>query len=753
MKRLLIATAVASVIYSPIALSRDSRLEEVVVRASFVDPSAEAKPVHVVGAETLEAEPTQSIGELLDNLPGVSSTDFGVGVGHPVIRGLSGTRVRVLQNNMVIRDVAGLGPDHPIDIDLNGVEQVEVVLGAAAMLYANGASGGVINVVDSTIATTDFTEQSLDLGYESQSVNDGSGFSGNWSGNVGGLNFSAAYKQFDSDNYEIPEVAVLDDGHDDHGMDELNNSDFESEVYRFGVSKTGDWGFLGASFQRAENLYGIPFHVEPEGAHGHGDDEDDHDDEGDHDDHDEHGDDHDDHDDHDEQGEERIFAKTESNTIALQGEFVIGTALLNSIGINVRDSDYELIEGHAEEEGHDDEDEGGDHDHGHGEHEQTTFINQATEVQVVFNLGGDNGSSKLVFNRVEEDQSILGSEAFMQPVSSTETMIGYFASTELAGFDIDWGARWDSVKRRGSIVEHHDEEEEEEHDDHDDHELETMGVVFDDSALSASVLLSRNLSKALTLSLGASSVSKSPSSIELFMDGAHLAVGRYEEGSVDLETERSNDLDIALDYGSDDWFARAALYRNSVKNYIYLRDELEEEHDDHDEELDHHDDDGDHYGDHGGLPLAEYQQADATFTGYELELGRTLAVAGGVLEAKVQRDQVWAEFSGGENVPRIIPARNVFALAFTKGQVRSSVELINVESQNDVSMGELPTDSFTLVNALLSYGIDLSNDRRLTLSAFGKNLTDDVARNHSSFVKQGVPLPGRNIGVTVRLSL
>ena len=70
------------------------------------------------------------------------------------------------------------------------------------------------------------------------------------------------------------------------------------------------------------------------------------------------------------------------------------------------------------------------------------------QVQVVFNLGGDNGSSKVVFNRVEEDQSILGSGAFMQPVSSTETMVGYFASTEQAGFDIDWGARWDSVKRQ-----------------------------------------------------------------------------------------------------------------------------------------------------------------------------------------------------------------------------------------------------------------------------------------------------------------
>ena len=130
MKRVLLATAVASAIYSPIALSQHSELEEVIIRASFIDPGAGAKPVHIVYAETLDVEPTLSIGELLDNLSGVSSTDFGVGVGHPVIRGMSGTRVKLLQNNMVIRDVAGLGPDYPIDIDLNGVEQVEVVRGA-----------------------------------------------------------------------------------------------------------------------------------------------------------------------------------------------------------------------------------------------------------------------------------------------------------------------------------------------------------------------------------------------------------------------------------------------------------------------------------------------------------------------------------------------------------------------------------------------------------------------------------------------
>ena len=52
-------------------------------------------------------------------------------------------------------------------------------------------------------------------------------------------------------------------------MGTLANSDFETKTHRFGISKTGDWGYLGASYQDISYTYGIPFH----GEHGDHDDD------------------------------------------------------------------------------------------------------------------------------------------------------------------------------------------------------------------------------------------------------------------------------------------------------------------------------------------------------------------------------------------------------------------------------------------------------------------------------------------------
>ena len=84
---------------------------------------------------------------------------------------MSGSRVRVLENGVVVRDVAALGPDHINDVNLLNTQQIEVVKGPSSLLYANGGAGGVINVVDNSIATTDFTKSTISVGAETQSVN------------------------------------------------------------------------------------------------------------------------------------------------------------------------------------------------------------------------------------------------------------------------------------------------------------------------------------------------------------------------------------------------------------------------------------------------------------------------------------------------------------------------------------------------------------------------------------------------------
>ena len=268
----------------------------------------------------------------------------------------------------------------------------------------------------------------------------------------------------------------------------------------------------------------------------------------------------------------------------------------------MRDTDYLLAEQHAEGEEHEDEEhEDEDHDeHGHSE-EPTFFSNDSTEVQLVFELGTDEAPRRVVVNHVSEEVAVLGEEAFMEPVDSTETTIGFFAGFNTGGFDIDVGARWDDIERDGTIREmHHEEEHEGEHEEGEDHDegehhdehgeeaFELEPFTYSDQSVSAAVTISRQLSDSLNASLNVGVVNRAPSAMELFMNGEHLAVARYELGDANLDSERSNNIDLALSYAADDWFANVSIYRNDVDNYIYLRDEMD---DDHDHEEEGHDDD------------------------------------------------------------------------------------------------------------------------------------------------------------------
>ena len=169
-------------------------VEEIIVTSSYIDQTLSEieNPLHVVSGDDISSSASQSLGESIDDLLGVSSTDFGSGVGQPIIRGMSGNRVKILNNGMVVRDVSGLGADHINDIDLSNIQQIEVVRGPSSLLYSNGSIGGIINVVDNTIAREDFTKPELRIGLESQSVNDGDTHDFSYQNNIVGLNLILA---------------------------------------------------------------------------------------------------------------------------------------------------------------------------------------------------------------------------------------------------------------------------------------------------------------------------------------------------------------------------------------------------------------------------------------------------------------------------------------------------------------------------------------------------------------------------------
>lgn len=111
----------------------------------------------VLGGVTLldEAELTRevrpSIGETLARQPGVSATSFGPTASAPVLRGLSGDRVRVLTDGIGSLDLSSSGPDHASAINPLTAERIEVLRGPSALLFGSSAIGGVVNVLDTRI--------------------------------------------------------------------------------------------------------------------------------------------------------------------------------------------------------------------------------------------------------------------------------------------------------------------------------------------------------------------------------------------------------------------------------------------------------------------------------------------------------------------------------------------------------------------------------------------------------------------------
>ena len=706
MKKLLSTLIIIGAIHTNEIASQDVE-ETIVVTSALIDTTEITNPLYVIDGDEIIDDATTSLGDAIDSYLGISIADYGAAVGQPIIRGMSGPRVKILKNGMVNRDVSGLGADHLNDVDLNDIEQIEIVKGPSSLLYANGTIGGIINVVDDCISAINYELPELKIGYETQSVNDGSSEFINYKNNFNGYNVNFGYKNTEFGNYDVPHGAVIHEEEEEEELSYIENSDYAVEATKFGISRAGDWGYVGFSVDNLESLYGIPFHGEehPE----------------------EDGEPHED---------ERIFSSTDSESFTIKGSYNVNGNLVNKIDYTYRDTEYTLTEAH--EEHHEEEEEEEEE-----EHAPTIFANDATEYGAIFDISNDIRTQKLSFNYVDEDSSIVGEEAFMNPANNEVLTLGYFVGQDFDLFHVDLGIRLDQVSRSGSVT-------------HEDGDKDFYTI--DDDVSSFAVSIGRELSDILELNLGFSSVERLPSVIELFMNGPHMATGRFEIGDPTLSAETSNNFDISLNFDNGEFFAYASFFVNDVDSYIALIDEEDHEGEEEGEhEGCHEEEDGNHPpgGDphpHPELICAKYVQEDAEFDGYEIEFGRTFDLGAGEMTLSFGRDVVNAKFADGHNVPRINPARNVYSLSYAQDGLVFKTQLKDVDTQNDVGEGETSTAGYQMLDARLTKTFDMNGKSKLKVSLFGKNLLDEVARNHASFVKNEVPLPGRNYGIKFNLT-
>jgi len=244
-----VARAVAMALTPTFAWAQQApvKAEKIEVTATpFGREDAElAQPASVVRSEDLRRSRAASIGDTLSQQPGVQSSAFGAGAGRPVIRGLDGPRIRILENGLGTLDVSTVSPDHMVVTESLHAEQIEILRGPASLLYGSGAIGGIVNVVSNLIPRAPAEGTSGDVEMRASSANrertagaNLDGGAGNWAWHVDGF----ARKTRD---YDTPVGRLADSAVDARGSGA-------------GGSYVTGRGYLGFGVSGLTNVYGLP---------------------------------------------------------------------------------------------------------------------------------------------------------------------------------------------------------------------------------------------------------------------------------------------------------------------------------------------------------------------------------------------------------------------------------------------------------------------------------------------------------------
>jgi iron complex outermembrane receptor protein len=254
----LVACAIALAFPMPSVLAQD-KIQQVIVTASPLrngEGDQILSPAKVLSGDELRDKVGSSLGETLQNELGVSASAFGAGASRPIIRGMEGSRVKMLENGMATSDVSGLSNDHAVASEGAIARQIEILRGPAALLYGSGAIGGLVNVVNERIPTALEPKATGQVETRYSTVDDGRNVSASVDGSAGAIGLHADGNWRDTDDYRIPGTRVAGDPSSSSGR--LPHSATAERSYGAGASWVRDWGYAGLSAAHLSNLYGVP---------------------------------------------------------------------------------------------------------------------------------------------------------------------------------------------------------------------------------------------------------------------------------------------------------------------------------------------------------------------------------------------------------------------------------------------------------------------------------------------------------------
>ncbi len=107
-----------------------------------------------ISPEKLQHIQSSTLGETLSHIPGIQNSSFGPHAGAPVIRSLSGNRVKIVANGLALNDLSGISPNINVQVDMDNLLGMDVYKGSASVLFGGKAIGGAVNLKDNSIPTS-----------------------------------------------------------------------------------------------------------------------------------------------------------------------------------------------------------------------------------------------------------------------------------------------------------------------------------------------------------------------------------------------------------------------------------------------------------------------------------------------------------------------------------------------------------------------------------------------------------------------
>jgi iron complex outermembrane receptor protein len=612
LSRFFVAPVVLCAGLSPVAVTAHSHphevLESIVVTGTplSTNPVQTAQPVSVLSGQDLHRQVSASLGETVSAEPGVTSTYYGPVASRPVIRGLSGYRVQMLDDGLGSMDASSVSEDHSVAIEASLAERIEVLRGPAALLYGSGGAGGAINVVSARLPDArpqpafggTFEVRGDSALDERTAVAQVNGLLGNVLLHLDGFKRETGDVRIPGDRVSTRQRRALEAGAEiPEGHGRVPNSASDSWGSSAGVNYFGEAGDIGVSYTHLDSEYELP-------------------------------------------AEETALIAMKQDRFDVKGRWALGDGFFRTLKLRGGTGDYRHTEFEAPGE------------------PGTRFENRAYELRVSADHewgGGWRGTMGV--QNAKQDFEALGDEAFV-PASVTRT-IGLFAFEEhdFGPWTLQAGARLD--RQRVEVSQRSD---------------------YDGKAVNLALGAVWQVDPANALSFNLTRTERHPQATELYADGVHAALGRYEIGDEDLNKEVGYTLDVGVRHASERLTWSVGAFFNRYANYIFVAPTGTSDPDD-------------------AVPVFVYDQTGANLYGFEAQIEVPIAAVNqGDLLLRVMGDYLRGEVRGGGNLPFMPPYRFGAGIDYDRDALHLGLEVMRHAKQGHTASAELATSGYTMLS-------------------------------------------------------